>query len=499
MSRINTNVPAIQATHRLAANNADLNIRLQRLSTGLRINSGRDDPAGLIASETLRSEVRGIGQAIDNSQRAINVTSTAEGSLNEISSLLLDMRALIIHSANTGAISQDELAADQLQIDGLVEAIDRISKTTQFGGQKLINGNFAYATKGVQPNDIAVFSIYGARVPRDGELNVAVQVTSAAQKAKVILAGATGSGPEAFDSTSGLKNNLTLQIGGKDASEILTFAAGSKADAIVNAINGVAYTTGVSAKKDGNNIEIHSVNYGSKELVSVKAIQGTIGAVVDDAGTPKTTYLSTGNTTTGNGKDAVATINGQNAYVDGLHAYIRANGLDLAVDLKEDFGTMKDLTHTQTNFQITGGGALFQLGPEVNTYGQISMGIPSVDSGSLGNALVGYLNTVNTVGANAVLKGRSQEAEAIVVEAINQVAVIRGRLGALQRNQLETNINSQRIASENVQSAESAIRDADVATEVSAMTRAQILVQSTTSMISMANQMPQTALSLLKG
>ncbi len=103
MSRINTNISSIQAMHQLTANQSDLSLRLQRLSTGLRINSGADDPAGLIASESLRSEIAGIGQAIDNSTRANNVIATAEGSLNEVSSLLVQMRGLITQSATQAA------------------------------------------------------------------------------------------------------------------------------------------------------------------------------------------------------------------------------------------------------------------------------------------------------------------------------------------------------------------------------------------------------------
>ena len=119
MSRISTNVPSLIAARILGTNQNSMNTALQRLSTGLRINSGKDDPAGLIASETLRSEMRGISQAIENSTRATNVLSTAEGALNEISSLLLDIRGLINHGANDGAIGNDELKADQLQIDSL--------------------------------------------------------------------------------------------------------------------------------------------------------------------------------------------------------------------------------------------------------------------------------------------------------------------------------------------------------------------------------------------
>src|SRR5215831_14979118 len=104
MSRINTNIASLEAINRLNKNNTDLSIRLQRLSTGLKINSGKDAPAGLIASETLRSEINGINQAIDNSQRASNVINTAEGALGEVSSLLLEVQTLTNQAANTGAL-----------------------------------------------------------------------------------------------------------------------------------------------------------------------------------------------------------------------------------------------------------------------------------------------------------------------------------------------------------------------------------------------------------
>jgi flagellin len=127
----------------------------------------------------------------------------------------------------------------------------------------------------------------------------------------------------------------------------------------------------------------------------------------------------------------------------------------------------------------------------------VSIGIPSVSTSNLGNASVGFLHTINSAGASSLVGGNYSSAEDIVVKAINQVAVIRGRLGGLQKNQIETNINSQRVALENVTAAESSIRDADFAVEVAALTRAQILVQSTTSILGLANQMPQNALALL--
>ncbi|MBI4581662.1 MAG: flagellin [Planctomycetes bacterium] len=479
MSRINTNVPAIQARHRLTANSFDLGIRLERLSTGLRINRGRDDPAGLIASETLRSEIRSISQAIDNSTRALNVISTAEGALNEISSLLLDMRALINHAANEGANSSDELKADQLQIDSLVEAIDRIASTTQFGGEKLINGNFGYTLSGVATSAIANVTVFGARVPTGASTNVAVQVVQSAETARIVFAG------------SSISHNITLEIQGNVGTEVLTLTSGSSAAQVAAAINTIVSFTGVSATVSGTGastrILLDSQAYGKDAVVSVKPIEGDI--------TVPSGTLGVGTQAVDYGQDAGVLINGQTASMDGLKASVRANGLDLQIDLTADRATALGTS----SFEITGGGAIFQIGPEVNPNGQVSIGVPSVSSSNLGNATLGYLTTVRTVGSNSLVGGGATNAERIVVEAINQVAVIRGRLGGLQRNQIETNINSQRIALENVQAAESAIRDADIATEVAAMTRAQILVQSTTAVLGLANQLPQNALALLGG
>src|SRR3954468_5021546 len=159
MSRINTNIASLQAIHRLTKNNNDLSTRLTRLSSGLKINSGKDAPAGLIASETLRSEISGINQAIDNSSRASNVIATAEGSLQEVASLLLNIKSLVVQAANSGALSPDEVRANQIQVDSAVESITRISDTTTFAGLHLINGSLDYITSGVDTNAINALHI----------------------------------------------------------------------------------------------------------------------------------------------------------------------------------------------------------------------------------------------------------------------------------------------------------------------------------------------------
>ncbi len=161
MSRINTNIESVRALARVTTNQNELALRLERLSTGLRINRGKDDPAGLIASERLRSELNGITQALANSQRTVNVLSVAEGALSEISNLLLEIRSLVTSTANEGALSPDEVAANQLQIDSVLESINRIANTTQFAGQKLLDGTVGYTLSGQTAAQNGGFDIQG--------------------------------------------------------------------------------------------------------------------------------------------------------------------------------------------------------------------------------------------------------------------------------------------------------------------------------------------------
>src|SRR5262249_28063161 len=150
--RINTNVPSLLAQRVLATQNAGLTGSLERLSTGLRINRGADDPAGLIASENLRSEKAAINSAITNSQRAEQVVNVAEGGLQEVNTLLLNLQSLVGASANDAGVSAEEKSANQLQIDSILQTIDRVANATSFQGIKLLNGNFDYTTSNVSAN-----------------------------------------------------------------------------------------------------------------------------------------------------------------------------------------------------------------------------------------------------------------------------------------------------------------------------------------------------------
>ncbi len=482
MSRINTNITALRAVHQLGANQRDLDLRLERLATGLRINRGADDPAGLIASETLRSEIAAIGQAIDNSARANNVISTAEGALNEVSALLLELQALIVSSANEAGLTDEEIHANQLQVDSILASIDRIGQTTTFGGLKLLDGEKAYRTSAVDTTAIASLAVFSARAPQTGIRTVTVRITQSAQVAQIPLIGNNPGGVSTLSAA-------TVELRGSLGAELMSFASGTTLAEARAAINNIVGVTGVSAVVSAGGagtasaLILQSTTFGSDAFVSVSPIAGSFGAAAGQGQTLRRT-----------GVDAGVLIDGQPAAVRGLRADVRANGLDARLFLQPAFAQ----TLSSATFTIAGGGGVFQLAPEVHPHGQIFVGLERIATSTLGNSVTGLLYSLRSGGANDLTSGNSLPAQRIVNESINQVSSYRGRLGTLQHSHIEPNINSQRVALENVTASESVIRDADLASEISALTRAQILVQSTSRVLQIANSVPQQVLSLLE-
>lgn len=476
MARINTNVSSLTAQRGLARTQKALNETLQRLSTGLRINRGADDPAGLIASEGLRSEISGITQAIDNSQRASNIISTAEGALSEIAALLLNIKDLIIEAANSGALSPDEIAANQLQIDSAVDSITRISNTTTFAGLQLLNGGLDYLTSGVNTNVIRSLQISQANFGTNPHIPVQIEVITSARTAELQFRNSAIAAP------------VTLELTGNEGVDVLTFTSGTTASAIAFAVNRLSDSTGVTARllnsaNPASGIAFLSSGYGTKAFVAVQAQSGTFNTV-DSAGNSRKRAV---------GVDAVATINGALTVGDGLKIQLNSTALDLSLTLDRNFGV------GTSSFVITGGGALFQLGAKVTSNQQVNIGLQSVAASKLGDNEVGFLNDIVTGGNATLVGGNAAQASKIVERAIRQVAVLRGRLGAFERNTLETNMNSLSVTLENVTASESIIRDADFARETSNLTRNQILTQAGTSVLATANSTPQSVLSLLQG
>ncbi|HEY3242057.1 MAG TPA: flagellin [Phycisphaerae bacterium] len=479
MSRINTNVPAVIAQRHLSTSQSALAASLERLSSGLRINRGADDPAGLIVSERLRSEISAVGQAIDNSQRAINVISTTEGALDEVSRLLTDIQALVVEAANRGAISDDEVAANQLQIDSAIDSIARIANTTTFAGRKLLDGSLDYVTSGVNSSQLADVQVLRANFGTRDFVPVDLVVSQSAQHATL-----------GFPAT-GLSANggVSVDIFGPQGIITLSFPGSATAVAIANSINAETDATGVQAVASGNppgsaGVRIESLAYGSNAFVQVHALNGGQFAVYDENGNV---------VERDEGRDAAGTINGAATVGDGLKLSLHSRLLDVEIILDQGFGT------GSSSFAITSGGSLFQLGPQVNSNLQENIGVRAVHPNKLGNAIIGFLSDLQSGQAYDLRSGKFKEASETIDEVITQVAVLRGRLGAFERNSLQTNISALQITMENLTSSESLIRDTDFAQQTSELTRSQILVQAGTSILTIANAQNQNVLRLLGG
>jgi flagellin len=471
MSRINTNVSSLVAQHTLSRSNEELQTSLMRLSTGLRINTGKDDPAGLIASENLRRDIGSVNKAISNSERASQMIATADSALGQVNKLLNDIRGLVTEAANSGALSDEQIDANQLQVDSSLEAIDRIAQVTTFQGRKLLDGSLDFIVDAV-PSNVDSLEIQQANLGSDSSLDVDVTIDTAASQAQMNISVAAAG--------TALADDLVVQISGADGAEVFTFDTGATVTQIVNAINLVSDATGVTATVSGTQLELDSSAYGSDAFIAVEVIEeGTVGEF--DAGL-NGTYRETGS-------DIEATVNGVQANGDGNTLSIDTATLDMKIKVED--GSTAGFT-----FEIQGGGAVFQLGPEVVTNQQARIGIGSFNTGTLGGSS-GRLYQLRS-GEDAALDTNTTLGAQIIDEVVTEVVNLRGRLGAFQRTTLESNIASLSDTLVNLTEAESSIRDADFAKETAALTRAQILVQSGTSVLAMANQNPQNALALLR-
>ena len=269
MSRINTNVPSMIAVRILGMQNERLNLSLQRLSTGLKINSGRDNPAGLIATEALRAEQVALKAAMGNIDRANNVVGVAEAGLVEVNNLLVQLEDLVDRSANEAGISDDERAANQLQIDSILSSINRIANSTEFQGKKLLNGELGYQTSSVTTTNISTAAINAAKFVSGGSLSVVVQVTGSAQQAALTFAGATVG-----------TSAVTLQVTGSFGTENLSFVANANVSAVAAAINQSSDLTGVTATVASTSLVFNSQGYGTSQFVTVNTLPGFIGATL---------------------------------------------------------------------------------------------------------------------------------------------------------------------------------------------------------------------------
>jgi flagellin len=455
---------------------------VQKLATGLRINSAGDDPAGLIISEGLRTQIKGLDQAVRNSQDAINLAKTAEGALDEVQSLLLNLRALAVHSANTAVVDAQQLQANQTQFRATIESINRIAEHTSWGTKKLLNGSAGTVANVTQTNyvkSLYVGSTLGGETVGTGAVNI-TRVTQGT-KTNVQLATAFTGGTDNPNTGSFAINGVAFEV-----------EAGETVDAVIAKINTKANLTNVTASLDAtNNVVLTATGYGDNFPINYVETGGAPGIL--NNGSSQTATL--GNNAVfdvevpmdGGGTTTERFTGGQGPGVDGLEMISPdGNRMVMTEDGNQQSGTIEvgGLNVGELRFQI---GA--------NSGQMVSFSIPKLFADGLGDGIITGQN-LSTV--DVTRSGGAEEAIRIVDGAVKELAVLRGELGSFQKNFLESTVRSLGVAVENITSSESQIRDADVAKEMTEFTKIQVLRQSGMSVLAQAAQAPNAVLQLLQ-
>jgi flagellin len=458
---INTNIASLNAQRNLNRSQSAMNTSLQRLSSGLRINSAKDDAAGLAISERFTAQIRGLNQAVRNSNDGISLAQTAEGALSEVTTNLQRIRELAVQSANATNSASDR-AAMQQEVSQLVSEIDRVAKQTNFNGVKLLDGSFSAQAFQVGANvgeTITVSGITNATKAGLGLDNGTATVNGGA------ITGALAAG--------------TLSINGASVG-----AAAGDAKSIADAINAVADTVTATAATTvsigaftdhagASNGSTYSLTVGGVAISHTAAGgSGITAADLDAALLAKAEDLEQ------------AGITYEGSFEDGTLVFTDVEGRDLTIS-ENASGTTAAVasgtgTHSGTITLQSTGGDLVIAGT-----GAAAAGLTTGTTAATGNQL-----DVSTVeGANALIQA--------VDLALDNVNGSRATLGAIQ-NRFESVVASLQTSSESLSAARSRIQDTDFAAETANLTKAQILQQAGTAMLSQANSLPQNVLSLLR-
>lgn len=473
----------MNALRNLGNVDSQMGTTITRLSTGLRINTAADDPAGLIVSENMRSQLRGIGQAIRNSQDAINMAKTAEGALDEVQRLLRDMRALAVHSANTAVVDSATLQANQTQIRSTLQSIDRIARDTTFGQKKLLDGTsgaVANITASSLANSIYMGSTFNGEIVDNGPITIA-RVTQATKAVVTMGKGFASSNTIVTTPGTFVVNGYAITTDGTES-----------ISSLVNKINSVSSTTGVTAQLSGSGpvtVVLTQAEYGSQFAINLFDTSNLINnsSSASASGVDGVYNVSM---TTSAGIQTVPFTGGRSSNESGLRL---SDGTGNSIVLSENGNANITATARQLG-AMTAGSVRFQIGPNGDQSTAYSM--PVVFASRLGTSAI---TGVSLADLDVTTPQGAADAMKIIDDAITQLARMRGELGSFQKNFLESTARSLEIANENLTSSESEVRDADMAAEITAMTRLQILKESGMSVLAQANQSPQGILNLLRG
>ncbi len=497
-SVINTNIPSLNAQNNLARSQSEVATSIQRLSTGLRINSAKDDAAGLAISERMTTQIRGLNQAARNSNDGISLSQVAEGALGQTGDLLQRMRELAIQSAN-GTNSSSDRAALQAEVDQLKQEINRVASTTEFNGLKLLDGSFTAQAFQVGANANQTISVTLAGASGDDLASYSIKEFNAA--ANQGAGSASAAAAAAGNNTIGVQ---VLTVSGSAGSSTINVGANVTAEVIAGQVNAAESSTGVTATATTTAI-LSAIGAGTVDMtLSSGGSQGTISATV-------TAGDLTNLVTEINKKTGTTSITAELSADKASITLTQADGKDIKIDDYNNSGTNSaNVTGASGDAEaLTGGGGAntdsttvsgvvsFKSQSSFTTSSSVADSAGSILNGAAANdvsgAVVAKLDTVDISTAAG-----SQTAIDIIDASLASINGQRADLGAVQ-SRFEATISNLQTTSENLSAARSRIRDADFAAETANLTRAQILQQAGTAMLAQANAIPQNVLSLLQG
>ncbi len=489
---VNTNVASLNTQRNLNSSSKGLDTSLQRLSTGFRINSAKDDAAGLQISNRLTSQINGLNVATRNSNDGISLAQTAEGALQQSTGILQRIRDLALQSAN-GSNGATERAALQGEVSQLQQELNRISETTSFGGRKILDGSFGSQSFQVGANayETISVSIGSAATDRIG-IN---RFTTDGAAATATASGAT------FSATSGSAyTDAAFNVNSKlsDGNVAIAGTASGSASEVARAVNAKSDETGVTANARtvavlGDITASGTVSFDLSGLTSKSkdTDSATVSAVVDDL-TNLSSLADAINRETGKtgisavSKGSTIELTSSRGDAISISNYAGSGGASLqakSFDGEDDVGTEAAI--------VVGGGA--RADGQVQLEAADAFSVNGM-SGALGADGFSELDAVNTIDIGTATG--AQDALGIINGAISNIDSQRAQLGAVQ-NRFENTISNLQNISENSSAARSRIRDTDFAAETSELTKNQILQQAGTAILAQANQLPQAVLSLL--
>jgi flagellin len=490
---INTNVASLNAQRNLNVSQNALATSLQRLSSGLRINSAKDDAAGLAISERFTSQINGLDQAQRNANDGVSLAQTAEGALGTSGDLLQRIRTLAVQSANASNSASDRQAINA-EVTQLTAELDRVSQTAQFNGQNLLDGSFGSATfqVGANANQTITATTGNFRTNQYGNYRIGALAATATNPLGDLTAGSTANAIASNAAAASRVVGGAITINGAAGSATVTVAAAATAKTVAAQINAQTSNTGVT-----------STAQTQFDLTALTASASYSLNITSNNTTAVTLAFTVGATVNADGLSAAVNAFNDQSGKTGVTAQVNSAGTGITL-LNQSGENITVANNAASTAAVTVGGFVTAAAATAVGTGQLVLDSSKTFNVAAANATdfftataaSGQLQKVSDLDVSSV--AGANRSLSIVDSALASINGQRARFGALQ-SRFQSTITSLQTTSENLSAARSRITDADFASETASLTRGQILQQAGVAILAQANALPNNVLALLRG